>query len=64
MLFAFACYKNFILYQMNMKNAFLNGLINDELFVEQPLEFESFNFPNHVLKLKKTLYGLKQAPRA
>ena len=38
--------------------------INEEVFVEQPPEFESFNFPNHVFKLKKTLYDLKQAPRA
>ena len=64
MLFAFACYKNFILYQMDVKSDFLNGLINDEVFVEQPPGFENFNFPNHVFKLKKTLYGLKQAPRA
>ena len=34
------------------------------LYVEQPLSFQSFNFPNHIFKLKKTLYGLKQAPRA
>ena len=64
MLFAFACYKNFILYQMDVKSDFLNGLINDEVFVEQPPGFENFNFPNHVFKLKKTLYGLKQTPRA
>ena len=64
MLLVFACYKNFILYQMNVKSVFLNGLINEEVFVEQPPEFESFNFPNHVFKLKNTLYGLKQAPRA
>ena len=38
--------------------------INEEVFVEQPPEFESFNFPNHVFKLKKTFYDLKQAPRA
>ena len=38
--------------------------INEEVFVEQPPEFESFNFPNHVFKLKNTFYDLKQAPRA
>ena len=64
MLLAFACYKNFILYQMDVKNAFLNGFINEEVFVEQPPESDTFNFPNHVFKLKKALYGLKKAPKA
>ena len=64
MLLAFACYKNFILYQMDVKSDFLNGFINEEMFVEQPPRFENFNFPNHVFKLKKKLYELKQAPRA
>ena len=49
---------------MDVKSAFLNGFINEKVFVEQPPRFESFNFPNHVFKLKKALYGLKQAPRA
>ena len=64
MLLAFACFKDFVLYQMDVKSAFLNDFINDEVYVEQPPGFQSFNFPNHVFKLKKALYGLKQAPRA
>ena len=42
---------------------FLNGFINEEVYVEQSPGFQSFNFPNHVFKLKKALYGLKQVPR-
>ena len=64
MLLAFACFKDFVLYQIDMKSVFLNGFINEEVYVEQPPNFQSFSFPNHVFKLKKTLYGLKQAHRA
>ena len=64
MVFAFACFKYFVLYQMDVKNTFLNGFINEEVYVEQPPDFQTFNFPNHVFKLKKTLYGLKQSSRA
>jgi hypothetical protein len=48
---------------MNIKSAFLNGYINEEVYVEQPPSFEVDKKPNHVYKLKKALYGLKQAPR-
>ena len=63
MLLAFACFKDFVLYQLDLKSVFLNGFINEEVYVKQPPGFQSFNFPNHVFKLKKTLYGLKQTPR-
>ncbi|GJU95266.1 retrovirus-related pol polyprotein from transposon TNT 1-94 [Tanacetum coccineum] len=61
---AFATYMNFIVYQMDVKSAFLNGKLKEEIYVKQPLGFESSEFPNHVCKLDKALYGLKQAPRA
>ncbi|EOX94103.1 Integrase, catalytic region, Zinc finger, CCHC-type, Peptidase aspartic, catalytic-like protein [Theobroma cacao] len=55
---------NFKLYQMDVKSAFLNRLIQEEVFVEQPPDFEDFEKSDHVFKLHKALYGLKQAPRA
>jgi hypothetical protein len=63
-LLAYATYHGFKLYQMDMKSAFLNGPIKEEVYVEQPSRFEDNEYPNHVCKLSKVLYGLKQAPRA
>ena len=55
---------NFVLFQMDVKSAFLNGLIKEKIYIKQPLDFENQKLPNHVYKLKKVLYELKQAPRA
>jgi hypothetical protein len=63
-LLAYATYHGFKLYQMDVKSAFLNRPIKEEVYVEQPPSFEDSEFPNHVYKLSKALYGLKQAPRA
>ena len=49
---------------MDVKSAFLNGSIQELVYVEQPLGFKDHKFPNHVYKLQKALYGLKEAPRA
>ncbi|GJZ23009.1 retrovirus-related pol polyprotein from transposon TNT 1-94 [Tanacetum coccineum] len=59
---AYAAYMGFMVYQMDVKSAFLNGKISEEVYVQKPLGFESSEYPNHVCKLDKALYGLKQAP--
>ncbi|GJW02320.1 retrovirus-related pol polyprotein from transposon TNT 1-94 [Tanacetum coccineum] len=61
---AYAAYMGFMVYQMDVKSAFLNRKISEEVYVQQPPGFESNEYPNHVCKLDKALYGLKQAPRA
>ena len=52
------------IHQMDVKTAFLNGFIQEEVYIEQPQSFEVHGKESHVCRLKKALYGLKQAPRA
>ncbi|GJX31246.1 ribonuclease H-like domain-containing protein [Tanacetum coccineum] len=61
---AFASYMGFIVYQMDVKSAFLYGTIDEEVYVSQPLGFVDPKFPKKVYKVVKALYGLHQAPRA
>ncbi|GJU26035.1 putative ribonuclease H-like domain-containing protein [Tanacetum coccineum] len=61
---AYASFKDFVMYQMDVKSAFLYGKIKEEVYVCQPPGFEDPNFPDRVYKVEKTLYGLHQAPRA
>ncbi|GKA36013.1 retrovirus-related pol polyprotein from transposon TNT 1-94 [Tanacetum coccineum] len=59
-----AASKNMIIYQMDVKTAFLNGELKEEVYVSQPEGFVDPDHPTHVYRLKKGLYGLKQALRA
>ncbi|GKE37575.1 retrovirus-related pol polyprotein from transposon TNT 1-94 [Tanacetum coccineum] len=61
---AFAAHMNMIVYQMDVKKTFLNGILREEVYVSQPDGFVDPDNPNHMYRLKKALYGLKQAPRA
>ena len=59
LLISFAVHNGITLYQMDVKSAFLNGYINEEVYVHQPPGFENSKHPEYVFKLKKSLYGLK-----
>ncbi|GKC38045.1 retrovirus-related pol polyprotein from transposon TNT 1-94 [Tanacetum coccineum] len=61
---AFVAHMNMIVYQMDVRTAFLNSILCEEVYVSQPDRFADPDNPNHVYKLKKALYGLKQAPHA
>ncbi|GKA22725.1 putative ribonuclease H-like domain-containing protein [Tanacetum coccineum] len=60
---AYALFKDFVVYKMDVKSAFLYGKIEEEVYVYQPLGFEDPDFPDRVYKVEKALYGLHQAPR-
>jgi hypothetical protein len=62
-LLAFSVAKGFKLHQIDIKSAFLNGVLKEEVYVRQPSGFECEKYPHRVYKLRKALYGLKQTPR-
>jgi hypothetical protein len=63
MILAFACFKNFKIYQMDVKTTLLNGNLEEKVYIEQHEGFTLSENKDYVCKLKKSLYGLKQTPR-
>ena len=61
---AFDAQKSWVIYQLDVKSAFLHGKINEEVFVDQPSGYEQKGHESKVYRLKRALYGLKHAPRA
>jgi hypothetical protein len=64
LLLAYACSKNVKVYHMDVKSSFLNGELEEEVYIDQPEGFQLSENTNYVCKLKRTLYGLKEALRA
>ncbi|GJV87096.1 retrotransposon protein, putative, ty1-copia subclass [Tanacetum coccineum] len=62
-LIAIAAYYDYEIWQVDVKTAFLNGHLSEEVYMEQPEGFVNPKYPNHVCKLKRSIYGLKQASR-
>nr|GFA83212.1 retrovirus-related Pol polyprotein from transposon TNT 1-94 [Tanacetum cinerariifolium] len=61
---AYAAHKDFIVFQMDVKTSFLNGILKEDVYVGQPPGFFSKQYPDYMYALDKALYGLKQEPRA
>jgi hypothetical protein len=64
MFLSYSCHKNFEVYHMDVKSEFINGDLEEEVYMDQPEGFSLTDNPNYVCKMNKALYGLKQAPRA
>lgn len=64
MIISLAAQNSWKIFQMDVKSAFLNGYLEEEVYIEQPIGFVKNGHEDKVLKLKRALYGLKQAPRA
>jgi hypothetical protein len=64
MFLAFPCYKNLKNYQMDVKSTFLNGNLEEEVYIEQPEGFQLSEDGDYVYKTKKPINGLKKSPRA
>lgn len=62
-LIVFTTFIGFKLYQIDVKSAFLNGYLKEDIYIKQSPSFKDIDHPNHVLKFDKALYGLKMAPR-
>ena len=63
MILAYACSKDIKVYHMHVKSSFLNGELEEEVYIEQPEGFQLSKNEDHVCRLKRALYGLKKAPR-